>query len=167
MDGTPFWLEAKHHALVNIAAAIRQALGDRAKAHDNRLIAAITKSNRSVPLATMTFSEFMMLVKEWAENKAALAQVADKLKTPRVDERADEREKCAKAAEAWAFDQERIAREKLEDAPASSEAHGMEAIMARRIADAIRSGYAGPGAPGAAKPATPPVQKVPEPVGAA
>jgi ribosomal protein L7/L12 len=68
VTGVPrFHIEAKAHKLVNIAAAIRQAVTDRTKAKQDgkKWIVAVTKSDRCVPLATMPFDEFMELVKEW------------------------------------------------------------------------------------------------------
>jgi hypothetical protein len=180
VDGTPFWLEAKHHAVVNIAAAVRQALADRKKAKEERWIIAVTKSNRAVPLATMPWTEFMMLLREWVEAKAEWEAVVKRLKATKPDrgelekeiadlraQLAAERENCAKAAEQWADGQDREAMLKEQDAPASASAHADSAIIGRRIAQVIRTGYASSGAPGAGQPVHPPVQAKPEPVGAA
>lgn len=180
VDGTPFWLEAKHHKLVNIAAAVRQALADRKKAKESRWIVAVTKSNRAVPMATMPWTEFMMLLREWVTAKAEWEEMAERLKRLKPDrgelekaieklsqQLAEERERCAKLAEAWADGQDRQAMLKEEDAPASAQAHQDSAIIGRRIAQVIRTGYSGDGAPGAEKAVAPPVQPVPEPVGAA
>lgn len=79
VDGTPFWIEAKHHILVNIMGAMRQAVKDRKKAGDERWIVAVTKSNRTDPLATMLHSEFMQLLKEWQDSKAELVQLKAEL----------------------------------------------------------------------------------------
>ena len=51
----------------------------------------------------------------------------------------DEREACAKAAEAWADSQDRIALEKEPDAPASAQSHMESAFIGRRIAGVIRA----------------------------
>jgi hypothetical protein len=74
VEGTPFRIEAKHHQVVNITAAVRQALVDREKAGDARWVLAVTKSDRAVPLATMPMTDFMQLVAEWKAGRTPGAQ---------------------------------------------------------------------------------------------
>lgn len=67
VEGVPrFLIEAKHHHVVNIAAAVKQAVCDRAKKGElDKWVLAVTKSDRAMPLATMPLSEFMQLLREW------------------------------------------------------------------------------------------------------
>ena len=59
VDGSPFWVEAKHHKIVNIPAAYRQAGSDT----DGRPVLVVSKSNRSEPLATMRWADFLELLR--------------------------------------------------------------------------------------------------------
>lgn len=246
VDGTPFWLESKHHALVNIPAAVRQAISDRALAKDPRPIIAITKSNRAVPLATMPWTEFMQLLRakeEALKEEAATQQKLTKMvvyaeqvehqledlknenaeldetltglsklltriantllgepppdvlhdwsrlpelirqarlggqvvgEHPHTHWQSAETEMAARYAENWADNQDRQALEKETDgALGSAEMHSTEALMARRIAQAIRTRYGASGAPagpaGTSSPdaGLPPPERPPGPVGGA
>jgi hypothetical protein len=59
VTGSPFWVEAKHHRVVNIGAAMRQAMADT----KGPAPLVVSKSNRCEPLATMRWSDFLALVR--------------------------------------------------------------------------------------------------------
>jgi hypothetical protein len=63
----PFWLEAKHHKRVNIAAAVRQAkraLADRVKQKlPTQPLLVVSRSNNEDILATMLFEDFLQLLR--------------------------------------------------------------------------------------------------------
>lgn len=82
VEGVPyFWIECKHQALPNIAAALQQARD--ASTHHERMVAgraleanetasarrrwpiAVVKRNRAEPLVAMGFDDFLALVREW------------------------------------------------------------------------------------------------------
>lgn len=76
VDGVPlFRIEAKHHKLVNIHAAVRQSVEDAEKAGDSRWVLAITKSDRTLPLATMLWTQFMQLVRKHTEQDASVVEL--------------------------------------------------------------------------------------------
>lgn len=58
VEGTPYWLEAKHGKLVNVRAALRQAL----EATDGRPAVVVAKDDRSVPLVVMRLADWLALV---------------------------------------------------------------------------------------------------------
>jgi hypothetical protein len=58
VEGTPFWLEAKHGKLVNVRAALRQAL----EATDGRPAVVVAKDDRSAPLVVMRLEDWLGLV---------------------------------------------------------------------------------------------------------
>lgn len=70
VEGVPFWVECKHHRVVNIGQAVRQALAAAEKAKLPVLIAS--KSNRQEPLATMLLEDWLGLVEELANLRAAV-----------------------------------------------------------------------------------------------
>lgn len=78
IEGVPRqWPECKHHARVNIAAAMRQAIEERDKyfARFNAVAPALwpvvySKSNREEPLVTMRMEDFLVLMKEWHSQKS-------------------------------------------------------------------------------------------------
>ena len=55
VEGTPYWIECKHQARLNVHAAVRQAVG----ATDGRPVLVIAKGQREVPLVIMTLSEWI------------------------------------------------------------------------------------------------------------
>jgi hypothetical protein len=59
VEGTPFWLEAKHGKLVNVRAALRQAL----EATDGRPAVVVAKDDRSAPLVVMRLGDWLELVR--------------------------------------------------------------------------------------------------------
>jgi len=79
IEGVPRqWPECKHHAVVNIAAAMRQAVNEYANwieqrggnvtARDaSRWPVVYSKSNRTEPLVTMRMADFLVLLREWKE----------------------------------------------------------------------------------------------------
>lgn len=83
VEGTPFWMECKHHKRVNIQAAMRQALEARKQGKGYlRPPLIVSKDNGGQKLATMSFEIFLALcrllpqfevtddpagVKEWLE----------------------------------------------------------------------------------------------------
>lgn len=68
VTGSPFWIECKHHALVNIHAAIRQAMSDT----DGKPVLVVSKSDRCEPLATMRWQDFReLLTKAYPREKDA------------------------------------------------------------------------------------------------
>lgn len=96
--GVPkFWVEAKHHKVVNIAEAIRQVLKAQKKHTPlrqaltglpaNRWPLVVSKSNRADPLATMLWNDFLELVKDWALLGEAVDGLSNRLKdlTPKRD----------------------------------------------------------------------------------
>ena len=72
ITGTPYWLEAKAHRLVNIPAAIRQAL----EASDGRPPVAVTKSDRAPPLATMLLADWFDAMAELVSLRGQAAHLA-------------------------------------------------------------------------------------------
>ena len=58
VEGTPFWVECKHGQLVNLRAALKQALEDS----DGRPVVVCAKDDRSAPLAVMRLSDWLELV---------------------------------------------------------------------------------------------------------
>lgn len=62
VDGTPYWIECKHHAgTVNIRAAFDQAL---TACSDARRVVVISKVTGSYDLATMDLAMFVELMQE-------------------------------------------------------------------------------------------------------
>ena len=59
VEGTPFWLELKHHRLVSIQGAFTQAVEASA---GRRPPVVISKDNRSRILVTMDFEQFRKLL---------------------------------------------------------------------------------------------------------
>lgn len=60
VEGTPFWVEAKHRKKVSIPAAYRQAT----EATDGRPVLVVTKEDRCEPLVTMTLDTFLKWTKK-------------------------------------------------------------------------------------------------------
>lgn len=58
VEGTPFWVEAKHRKKCAIQAAYNQA----AEATDGRPILVVTKDNRCPPLVTLSLTSFLDLL---------------------------------------------------------------------------------------------------------
>lgn len=58
VDGTPFWIEAKHRARISIAAAWRQARD----ASDGRPPAAVTREDHGPVLITLELRELVRLL---------------------------------------------------------------------------------------------------------
>jgi hypothetical protein len=58
VEGTPYWMELKHHVRVNIQAAWRQAIAQR----DDREPVVISKNNNEEPLATISLELFLKLI---------------------------------------------------------------------------------------------------------
>ena len=73
LEGVPFWVEAKHHRQVNIAAALRQIVeAMEARPPKEPLWPLVTaKSDRQRPTATMFLDDFMVLIAEWWSLKSA------------------------------------------------------------------------------------------------
>jgi hypothetical protein len=76
VEGTPFWIEAKHMQLSNPRAALAQAIRDSTKAKDKRYRVAICKDDRKPkgwkvgdpsepPVAVMLYSEWQHLIGTW------------------------------------------------------------------------------------------------------
>lgn len=74
-----FYVEAKHHKVVNIYAAVKQVLTAQKTFKDDRWPLVVSKSNRAEPLATMLWVDFLKLLTEWWELKNAQLQVVKKL----------------------------------------------------------------------------------------
>lgn len=74
VEGTPYWLECKHGALVNLRAALKQAL----EASDGRPVVVCAKDDRSAPLAVMRLSDWLDLVH--AAHAAGVVQGLEQLK---------------------------------------------------------------------------------------
>ena len=66
VEGVPgFWIETKHRIRCNTQAALAQANASRAAARiygDPKRPVAITKDNRAKPVATMLFTDFLVLL---------------------------------------------------------------------------------------------------------
>lgn len=60
VEGTPYWIECKHGVLVNLRAAMRQAVEDS----DGRIPVVVAKDNRSEPLVVMRLSDWVALETE-------------------------------------------------------------------------------------------------------
>lgn len=60
VEGTPFWVEAKHGRLVNVRAALKQALD----ATDGRPVAVVAKDDRSTPIVVMRLEDWIAMVCE-------------------------------------------------------------------------------------------------------
>lgn len=73
VEGTPFWVECKHGALVNLRAALKQALTDS----DGRPAVVCAKDDRSAPLAVMRLSDWIELVQ--AAHAKGVAEALKKL----------------------------------------------------------------------------------------
>ena len=76
VEGTPFWLEAKHGKLVNVRAALRQAL----EATDGRPAVVVAKDDRNAPLVVMRLEDWLELARSVQGATAAVlvaASVAD------------------------------------------------------------------------------------------
>lgn len=58
VEGTPYWLECKHGTLVNLRAALKQAIADT----DGRVPVVVAKDDRSTPMAVMRLSDWLELV---------------------------------------------------------------------------------------------------------
>ena len=58
--GTPYHIECKHGALVNLRAALKQAI----EATDGRVPLVVAKDNRSEPLVVMRLSDWLKLEEE-------------------------------------------------------------------------------------------------------
>lgn len=67
VEGTPYWVEAKHHKVVNIRAAMRQAM----EASDGRRPIVVSKCNNEEPLVTMTLDDWVELV-ERAQGRTSI-----------------------------------------------------------------------------------------------
>lgn len=65
VEGTPFWIEAKHRKKCSIPAAFRQAR----EATDGRPILVITRENRGDTLVSMTLEDFI----QWTQRTSASA----------------------------------------------------------------------------------------------
>jgi len=63
VDGSPYWVECKHHQRVNIQAAVLQAAQAVADAHDSRPVVVVSKDNRTEPLVTMLLPAWLDLVR--------------------------------------------------------------------------------------------------------
>lgn len=60
VEGTPYWVECKHGILVNLRAALRQAVADS----DGRPPLIVAKDNRSEPLVVMRLADWLALETE-------------------------------------------------------------------------------------------------------
>lgn len=58
VEGSPFWVEAKHGRLVNVRAALAQAL----KATDGRPPLVVAKDDRSEPFVVMQLHDFLRIL---------------------------------------------------------------------------------------------------------
>lgn len=72
VEGVPWWVEAKHHRVVNIGQAVRQALAAVKKAKSKLPVLIASRSNRQEPLATMLLEDWLQLVGELANLRAAV-----------------------------------------------------------------------------------------------
>lgn len=74
IEKTPWWMELKHHKVVNIRAAMEQALSDTAKHGQGRRPVVISRNTGRTPdLVTMTFDDWLALVGEvesWRREEA-------------------------------------------------------------------------------------------------
>ncbi len=61
VDVPGWWVECKHHRLVNLRAALAQAVEDAAATPD-RVPVAICKDNRTAPIVVLRFEDFVALV---------------------------------------------------------------------------------------------------------
>jgi hypothetical protein len=59
VQGTPFWIEAKHQQRCNIRGAFQQATA----ATDGRPVVVITKDDRCPPLVTMALTDWMRWIR--------------------------------------------------------------------------------------------------------
>ena len=62
VDGTDWWIEAKHHIKVNYRAALKQAVEDSTAAGDPRPPLVIAKDNREDAVVHMRWADFQMLL---------------------------------------------------------------------------------------------------------
>ena len=87
VDVPNFWIEAKHHKVVNIGAAIRQVLTAKKK-NDPRWPLIVSKSDRQEPLATMTWGNFLEILHQWWESIETNEELGSKLAalTPKRDD---------------------------------------------------------------------------------
>jgi len=80
VDGSPFWIEAKHSQQTNPRSAIRQCNETQADCSDTRPPVAICKDDRKPPnwtvgvpmdqpIAVMELSDWLDLVEDWARLK--------------------------------------------------------------------------------------------------
>ena len=77
MEGSPWYIEAKHGHSPSIPAAMRQAIGKQAEANDARPPVAVCKADApppgwrpgqclAPPTATMLLKDWLALVDDWA-----------------------------------------------------------------------------------------------------
>ena len=59
VEGTTFWVEAKHGKCVNVRGALKQALDDT----DGRPAVVVAKDDRSAPFVVMTLNDWLALAK--------------------------------------------------------------------------------------------------------
>jgi len=64
VEGTPFWIECKHGARINLWAALRQAEEDSAAAGDDRPIVLYLRLDRRPPV-------IVMRANDWIDREAA------------------------------------------------------------------------------------------------
>jgi hypothetical protein len=65
VEGTPYYIEAKHRANVNPRDAVEQAEECREKTKDERPVVAICKIDRKKPTVTMRLCEFVQFADDW------------------------------------------------------------------------------------------------------
>ena len=63
VDGTPWWIECKHHAKVNWRQAFYQASEARIMAEDERPQVAICKDTHGLTVAIMLYDDFATLLR--------------------------------------------------------------------------------------------------------
>jgi len=85
VEGTPFWIECKHHQVVNHRSALRQARAVQAERGDSRPRVAVCKEDRpppdwrvglplEPPTAVMELAAWIALVDDWARLKRAAGE---------------------------------------------------------------------------------------------
>lgn len=57
VEGTPYWVEAKHGKLVNLRAALRQAI----EATDGRPVVVVAKDDRTEPVVAMRLADWLQM----------------------------------------------------------------------------------------------------------
>jgi hypothetical protein len=76
VEGTPYWIEAKHHKRVNIRAAFNQGT----EATDGRPVVVVSRDTNKPPdLVTMSFDEWLRLVAELAKLRKVVDDYLDKV----------------------------------------------------------------------------------------